>query len=143
MRRRLLLISTGLLVITSLALVWVRDRYGHVDPKQVYSQAEHADLVRRASGGDAKASWRLYLYYSFVRYSPAEREKWLKYGANAGDDRAIYSLAMFYANMDSQRMDLDKASYWADVLERYDAEEAKGVRREIERVRRAQGAKVK
>lgn len=140
MRSRLLLIAAGVIVVFTLSLVWVRDRYGHVNPKQVYSQAERAELIERANAGDAKASWRLYLYYSFVRYTPEQREKWLMVGANAGDDRAIYSLAMFYANVDSQLMDLEKASHWADVLEKHDAEEAKSVRREIERVRSGQTA---
>ncbi len=141
MRSRLLLILAVFLVILALSLVWVRDRYGHIDPKQVYSEARLADLIEQSNAGDARASWRLYLYYSFVRYMPAEREKWLTAGANAGDRRAIYSLAMFYANIDSQRMDLDKASHWADVIEKYDAEDAKSVRREIERVRRDQSSK--
>jgi hypothetical protein len=135
MQRRLLLIAIVLIVVSAVSVLWIKNRYGHINPKQVYSEAERTELIMRANAGDAKASWRLYLYYSFVRYDPEQREKWLLVGANAGDERAVYSLAMFYANVDSQRMDLEKASKWADVLENYDAEEAKGVRREIERVR--------
>lgn len=143
MRSRLLLVTTGLIVIAALALIWARHHYEYVDPKQVYSETERAELIERADAGDTKASWRLYLYYSFVRYAPEQREKWLTVGAKAGDDRAIYSLAMLYANMDSQRMDLEKASRWADVLEKQDAEGARDVRRSIDRARGDQASKAK
>jgi hypothetical protein len=143
MQRRLLLTAIVLVFASAVGVLWIKDHYGHINPKQVYSEAERTELIRRANAGDVKASWRLYLYYSFVRYDPDQREKWLLAGADAGDERAVYTLAMFYANVDSQRMDLKKASQWADVLEKYDAEEAKGVRLEIERVREYLKSKTK
>ncbi len=138
MRSRLLLISVVFILIAAIGYIWAQNRYGHIDPKEIYSKEERAELALQADRGDARASWRLYLYYSAIEKNPKQREKWLLVGANLGDDRSIYSLAMLYANVDSQLLDLQKATHWANVLAQYDAEEAESVMQEIEFVRRTQ-----
>jgi TPR repeat protein len=135
MRNRLLLIAV-LSILLIAAGFWLRDRYGYVNPRRIYTEAERAELIEHANEGDLQSSWRLYTYYSFVDYSPKEMERWLTIGASKGDVRSIYSLAFFYVSDDSVDKDFVKAEYWADVLAEHDEKKAHEIRREIERVRR-------
>ena len=67
-------------------------------------------------------------------------EKWLEVGANKDDARSIYTLAFFYTTTQPPYRNLNKATGWADVLEKHNSEEAKEIRREIERVRKQQSS---
>ncbi len=135
MRNRLLLIAVFFALLIS-AGFWLRDHYGYVNPRRIYTETERAELVKHANEGDVQSSWRLYEYYSFVDYSPKEMERWLTIGANKGDIRSIYSLAFFYVSDDSVDKDFVKAEHWANVLDEHDEKKADEIRREIERVRR-------
>jgi hypothetical protein len=135
MRKRLLLIGLPLILVALAVLLWARDRYAFVSPHTTYSDAELQKMFVSADNGDLEASWRLHNYYAFVAHSPKDMEKWLQVGAKRNDERSIYTLAFFYATAEAPYRNLEKASYWADNLEKIDPEEAKVIRREIERVR--------
>lgn len=140
MRRRLLLIAAVALGLVICGFVlWSKHKY--LDPYRPIDESEYAGLVDAAERGDVDSGWRLYLFHSFVDYSPEKMERWLLVGANNGDVRSIYSLAFFYVSEDVNVIDFEKAEYWADVLAKYDNVKAAEIKNEIERVKGVRGSK--
>lgn len=128
---KIIFAALGVLIISFLSYSILKERYGYKDPRAVYSPDEMQSLIQDAAGGDTSASWKLYIYYRFVEYSPVKMEKWLLVGANAGDVRSIYALSLFYVSSDLPNPNFEKSLYWANEMLKYDVEKHDELEREI------------
>jgi TPR repeat protein len=71
------------------------------------------DFANKAQAGDDVAAFRLYLYYSVIKYDRTTAIKWASMSAACGNTSAQYAMGMFYnGEIYPDLTDTNKSLYW-------------------------------
>jgi TPR repeat protein len=76
--------------------------------------AQLKDFSAKGEEGSADAAFRLYLYYSQIKWDQASALRWLRKAADLGLTNAQLALAKVYSGeFDARQRDPEKAEYWS------------------------------
>ena len=95
---------------------------------------ELLELQKKSQDGDAKASYKLWLFYNFTLLDHDQAAERLCKAAEQGLPAAQYSLAFDLSRRGSPRYDLEKAKYWAGKAANGGEKLARGLLQQIEKL---------